>query len=297
MINSAKGRLVAFDNKKNLELIGLIFEADGGDKENIIIHVHGNYGNFYNNKFIWKMSEKYLNCGVSFLTFNLSAHDGLCEGYRKGILDYVGGAVSDYSESILDIEAAVDFVKKVGYKKVTLQGHSLGCDKILEYVLNHNDIEKVILLSPVDSYAVQERWLGIHKNETVEEQLNRLRKLCKSENGILQWLDLNEYGAEGLNDDWIYKIPVTTKALLSILQGSAFKFIKLKNGEDFLVDKETYVFLGRNDGLRMCPLEEMVNFVNKHFTQCYVNDRMGCDHDIIGAEDALIDDIILWYKK
>ena len=56
MINSAKGRLVAFDNKKNLELIGLIFEADGGDKENIIIHVHGNYGNFYNNKFIWKMS-------------------------------------------------------------------------------------------------------------------------------------------------------------------------------------------------------------------------------------------------
>lgn len=46
MINSAKGRLVAFDNKKNLELIGLIFEADGGDKENIIIHVHGNYGNF-----------------------------------------------------------------------------------------------------------------------------------------------------------------------------------------------------------------------------------------------------------
>ena len=69
MINSAKGRLVAFDNKKNLELIGLIFEADGGDKENIIIHVHGNYGNFYNNKFIWKMSEKYLSCGVSFLTF------------------------------------------------------------------------------------------------------------------------------------------------------------------------------------------------------------------------------------
>ena len=50
--------------------------------------MHGNYGNFYNNKFIWKMSEKYLSCGVSFLTFNLSAHDGLCEGYRKGILDY-----------------------------------------------------------------------------------------------------------------------------------------------------------------------------------------------------------------
>lgn len=47
----------------------------------------------------------------------------------------------------------------------------------------------------------------------------------------------------------------------------------------------------------MCSLEEMVNFVKKHFVQCYVNDRMACDHDIIGAEDALIDDIILWYKK
>lgn len=44
-----------------------------------------------------------------------------------------------------------------------------------------------------------------------------------------------------------------------------------------MVDKETYVFLGKNDGLRMCSLEEMVNFVKKHFVQCYVNDRMACD--------------------
>ena len=71
MINSAKGRLVAFDNKKNLELIGLIFEADGGDKENIIIHVHGNYGNFYNNKFICngvqREHNKKLNNGLPIL--------------------------------------------------------------------------------------------------------------------------------------------------------------------------------------------------------------------------------------
>lgn len=297
MMNSAKGKLVSFENRKDLELIGMLFEADVGDKENIIIHVHGNYGNFYNNKFIWKMSKKYLESGISFMTFNLSAHDGLCEGYRKGILDYVGGAVSDYAESILDIEAAVNFVKKEGYKRITLQGHSLGCDKIIEYTLKHDNVEKVILLSPVDSYSVQERWLSIHKNETVEKQLSRLKKMPELNDECLQWLDINEYGAEGLNEDWVYKIPVTKRTLLSILQGSAFKNINLKDGENFSIAEKTYVFLGKNDGLRMCSLEEMVTFIKKHFMNSYINAWMTCDHDIIGAEDALIDDILLWHKQ
>ena len=293
-MESALGKLVNFSNKHNLELIGILFEPQNMALDSIIIHIHGNYGNFYNNKFLWYMSKTYTKSGISFLSFNLSAHDGLCEGYRVGELDYIGGGVSDYNESISDIEAAVEFASSLGYRNIYLQGHSLGCDKILEYVIKHKaDNINVILLSPVDSYAVQTRWLSIHKNETVEDQICRL-KAMKSMNSELEWLNLDEYGAEGLNDDWVYQIPITRKALLSILEGSAFKYLNLKSGTNFSINNDAFIFLGIHDGLQMTSQKEVRIFLEKHIPNCHIEDTLDSDHDIIGVEQALADGIVNW---
>lgn len=297
-MESAYGRLISFNNANNLELIGLLFEPQNQTTQTIAIHVHGNYGNFYNNKFIWYMSKIYTKNDISFLTFNLSAHDGLCEGYRLGVLDYIGGGVADYNESLLDIEAAVGFARQIGYKNIILQGHSLGCDKILDYTINKScDDFKIVLLSPVDSYAVQTRWLKLHKNETIPQQINRLKQYQNSNDDSLGWLDIDEYGAEGLNADWIYKIPVTQKALLSILEGSAFKYLNLTCGENFISNVPTFVFLGNRDGLQMSTQEEMRLFLMQHFTNCFVDDTLDSDHDIIGVEEILTERIVHWIKK
>ena len=58
-MESAYGRLISFNNTNDLELIGLLFEPLDQATQTIVIHVHGNYGNFYNNKFIWCMSKIY----------------------------------------------------------------------------------------------------------------------------------------------------------------------------------------------------------------------------------------------
>lgn len=296
-MKSAYGRLISFNNTNNLELIGLLFEPQDLTTQTIVIHVHGNYGNFYNNKFIWHMSNIYTENGIAFLSFNLSAHDGLCEGYRLGELDYIGGGVADYNESLLDIDAAVRFVRQNGYKNIILQGHSLGCDKILDYVINKScDIFKIILLSPVDSYAVQTRWLELHKKETIPQQITRLKQHTSFNDNSLGWLDIDEYGAEGLNANWIYKIPVTQKTLLSILEGSAFKYLNLTCGEDFKTDIPAFVFLGNRDGLQMSTQKEMRAFLMKHLTNCFVEDTLDSDHDIIGAEKILAEIIIHWIK-
>lgn len=295
-MESALGKLVNFENSNGLELIGLLFEPSSTQKKCIVIHIHGNYGNSYNNKFIWYMSKSYTQNGISFLTFNLSAHDGLCEGYRRGCLDYIGGGVSAYDESLLDICAAVAFVRNLGYKQIVLQGHSLGCDKVIEYAIKYNiDNIKLILLSPVDSYAVQKKWLRIHKSESIEEQIRRL-KLGKStsDSTLLDWLDMDEYGAEGLNSDWVYKIPITRKALISILEGSAFKYLNLECGYDFSISLPTFFFLGTKDGLQMCSQQKMRNFLECHFANGYYEDTLNSDHDIIGVEQTLVDRIIHW---
>lgn len=296
-MDSEKGRLVNFANSKNLELIGMLFEPDV-PTDCIVIHVHGNYGNFYNNKFIWHMSKAYTKNGMAFLSFNLSSHDGLCEGYRLGELDYIGGGVADYNESILDIDAAIKYVKHKGYTHVILQGHSLGCDKIIEYILKHpNGDCGVILLSPVDSYAVQKRWLELHKGETIQDQIIRLKNTYNSCNETLDWLSSDEYGAEGQNADWIYKIPVTKKALLSILQGSAFKYLNLENNVDFFINNQVFVFLGKRDGLQMSSQAEMRLFLDRHMKNAFFEDSLDSDHDIIGVENELCDKIVAWIKN
>ncbi len=294
-MESGKGKLVNFVNERKLELIGMLFEDEAALKKVIVVHVHGNYGNFYNNKFIWVMSKMYVDYGISFLSFNLSAHDGLAEGYRDGELEYIGGGVADYSESILDIQAAVAYVKKLGYKEIYLQGHSLGCDKIIEYILNNDVLDiKVILLSPVDSYAVQNRWLELRRKENVETQILRLNSRNDQGKDILEWLDISEYGAEGLNKDWIYKIPITRNALLSILTSSAFKYLNVMCGEHFLIKNDTFVFLGLRDGLQMISQKEMRKFLEEHFENCFFEDTLDSDHDIIGVEKKLVKCLCDW---
>ena len=297
-MQSANGKLIRFVNERRLELIGLLFEPSQTKRDTIVIHVHGNFGNFYTNKFIWYMSKMYTENNIAFLTFNLSAHDGLCEGYRDGELDYIGGAVADYDESICDIDAAITYAKNLGYVNIFLQGHSLGCDKTIEYILKSNCKDfSIILLSPVDSYAVQARWLRLHTGETITEQIQRLKRNSHPQSKEMDRLNICEYGAEGLNDEWIYKIPVTRKTLLSILEGSAFKYLNLECGEDFVINNPTFVFLGMRDGLQMSSQSEMRIFLSKHFEQVVFEDTLDSDHDIIGVEQVLIERIIAWIVK
>lgn len=296
-LQSELGRLVNFKNINGLELIGLLFSLNYKRTElnrTVVIHVHGNYGNFYNNKFLWFMSKTYTSFGIDFLTFNLSAHDGLCEGYQNGSLRYVGGAISKYEESILDIDAAIQYVKGLGYTRIILQGHSLGCDKVINYLLLYpNSSYELVLLSPVDSYAVQKRWLDLHKKITIDEQIKALRDfVCNSDD--LNWLSCDEYGAEGKDADWIYRIPITRECLISILESSAFKYLNLDQGEDFTIKNRTLAFLGKNDGLQMSPQSEFSFFLHDHFFDLEIICDMQSDHDLQGIEEELAERIVTW---
>lgn len=296
-MHSGLGQLISFNNVNDMELIGLLFSGSGSSartSNTIVLHIHGNYGNFYNNKFIWVMSKIYVENGIDFLSFNLSAHDGLCEGYEKETLRYIGGAVVDYGESIIDIEAAVQYAKKSSYSRIILQGHSLGCDKAIHYCLLNPDVcTELILLSPVDSFAVQKKWLEVHKHITIPEQINALKKLPIYRDGP-QWVSIDEYGAEGADADWVYRIPVTRNCLLSILEGSAFKYLNLECGDDFYIKNRTLAFLGVNDGLQMSTQNEFKDFLKQHFCELCVVDDLKSDHDLKGVENELTDRIVDW---
>ncbi len=76
---------------------------------------------------------------------------------KKTKVDYarIGGGSEEFKDCIFDIKAVVDFLSKKGYKKIVLQGHSLGCQKTTFYKYKTKDkrIKSLILLAPVDDIA------------------------------------------------------------------------------------------------------------------------------------------------
>lgn len=277
----------------------MLFSSSSFFSDNIIIHIHGNFGNFYQNKFLWIMSHIYIENNIDFLTINLSSHDGLSEGYYGRELKYVGGAVTDYNCSQDDIDAAISFVLSKGYKKVILQGHSLGCDKVIQYVIENHCKFPFILLSPVDSYKVQSNWI---KPEKIENQILRLKSKAKKTNenwgmADFDWLEANEYGANGNTSEWTYQIPITNKALVSILSGSAFKYLNLDYGTDFLINNPVYAFVGKRDALQMHNYNDWINFLKKSFSSIEISSDLEADHDVVGVEEELCNRIVRWINK
>ncbi len=126
------GELVTFEDGGRFHHDGILYHA--GDGLPTIIHVHGSFGNFYQNDFLRIMAAHYLASGINFLSFNLAAHDGLAEGYRNDWdFEYTGGAIVDFNTCVDDIQSAVDFVSPFS-GRIVLQGHSLGCDRVVHYL-------------------------------------------------------------------------------------------------------------------------------------------------------------------
>ena len=98
-----------------------------------IVHVHGSLGNFYQQPFIRMFANHLAQHGVALLSFNLTAHDGVSEGYTPDReMRYVGGSLSRFETCLEDLDALLRFAGSI-CPQVVLQGHSLGCDRVLFY--------------------------------------------------------------------------------------------------------------------------------------------------------------------
>ena len=288
-MESALGKLIRIENSKGLELCGIYF-YDARNKITIA-HIHGNYGNFYRNPFISIFSKIFLENGINFLSINNSGHDGLYEGFRHGVLEYAGGAISDFNESYHDIESIINYAEHLN-QKIILQGHSLGCDKILNYLIKSNKIYDFILLSPVDSFCVQKEW--IHP-ETIKEQVCRINQINDSMQ--FDWLPLQEYGAKSSYNHWTYHIPVTKKAFLSIVEGAAFTYLNLEQNVDFSIDGNCITYIGEKDELLTSTSNEMFDYLKTHIPKLTKIKGLMASHDIGSVANDVASQIVKWLSR
>lgn len=137
-----------------LVLHGVLYEPDNQTGE-ILVHVHGMGGNFYENRFLDSIAKTLTDNGVAFCPFNNRGNGHITDFVReiddkKDFVTY-GSSRERFEDCIYDIQSHIDFVKGEGYESIHLSGHSLGSPKVAYYsAQTDEDLKSVIFLSPSD---------------------------------------------------------------------------------------------------------------------------------------------------
>lgn len=146
---------VRFSTPKRFQLDGLWFFVP--KSKQTIIFIHGLGGAMFWPNLVYRMADN----KTSVLTFNNRGHDKISSLRRvdkKGKTSKVlaGAAHEVFTDCVDDIQGAVNFCKKQGFRKIILVGHSTGCQKVAYYLAktkNQKQVTKVILLCPISDYA------------------------------------------------------------------------------------------------------------------------------------------------
>lgn len=149
-------RFTRFKASDGVELQGWL---SGGDSEISVVHIHGMSGNGYENYFLDNFREMYNKNGISFFTIDTRGRGIISSFWRGNEIDSwgegtkLGGSCFEiFSESVGDIQGAIDYLEAQGKSKFILQGHSLGGSKVVNYLLTKNNpkVIGVVLLAPTD---------------------------------------------------------------------------------------------------------------------------------------------------
>jgi pimeloyl-ACP methyl ester carboxylesterase len=140
-----------------LEHCGLLHEPDRKTRR-VVAHVHGMGENFYENHFLDYLAQTLTKQGIAFFPVNNSGA-GHQQWLRQGKGEKFvkrGDTFEKFTDCVTDIKAQIDFLYKQGYRRIFLQGHSLGAPKVVYYQARTQDprITGLVLLAPADMHGL-----------------------------------------------------------------------------------------------------------------------------------------------
>lgn len=160
---------VYFNSIDNLNLIGLL-HTPKKKTETVLISVHGITSNCLKRRDD-VLAQKCTELGIAYFCFNNRGHEIICNYGRieDNDMHFYGSGAENIYDSYFDIKGAMLEMQKRGYKKIILQGHSMGCTKVVytyNEFLNNNEttmldaITGIVLLSMVDIPTALKQVLG-----------------------------------------------------------------------------------------------------------------------------------------
>ena len=144
--------IIKATTKRGLELRGAIY--DSGSNDTVLIMLTGICSNVFQNDLLDSTGKLLSKNGISVIIGH--AHDSFsCFAYTDhsiGKQCHTGVFNDNFDMVYEDVETWVLKAKEMNFKNIILAGHSLGSNKIINYLGNTNDnfVDYFIISSPVD---------------------------------------------------------------------------------------------------------------------------------------------------
>jgi pimeloyl-ACP methyl ester carboxylesterase len=275
-----------------LRLTGLLFKPNAETKTGIL-HLHGRAGNFYANTFLDAMIEEYTKAGFAFLSVNTRGHDHIAD-FRVGRTEEskrIGQAFDTFADCLLDIGAWLDFLKKAGYERIILQGHSHGAAKAVYFLANkpRPEIVALVLASPADAAGLLKKTNRQFFDRDLSEASGlvgqgRGRQLLG--NKIRDWYYVS---AKSFVDEFGQN---SVANIFSIFDKGAFK-------EVAGIKVPVLALYGSRENTVIFSPQEDLKIIGSHFTNPKSKKLIfdGADHTYLGHESEIALFIAGWVKE
>ena len=285
---------IDFLAKDNMELTGFIYKTKE-KSDSIILSVHGMASNCFKKRED-EIIKKALDKNIDVFCFNNRGSE-LVKYIKIGEKKIIGGtAYEDVLDGYNDIVGAILKLKELGYKKIYLQGHSLGSTKVV-YTYNRlidekNEILKyikgIILLSLIDIPKA----IKVYLKEKFTEYLEYATE--KSDKGLIYEMMPQ--------DAFIH--PISVKTFLRYAKDNKeIDFAKYNENEKFeILNKiQIPIFMrwGNVNELIIQDAKELVKLVESKIKNnmkdiSYID---GATHNYAGKEEILSNQIVDYIKK
>ena len=291
---------VYFKSIDNLNMIGLLHLPEKDKKvDTVVISMHGITSNCLKYRED-VLAQMFTDIGVAYFAFNNRGHD-IINTYDKITDDdmhFYGSGAENIYDSYYDIKAAILYMQRMGYNNIILQGHSMGCTKVVysynEFIENHEDsildsIKGVVLLSMVDIPTALKKILDKSYKKVIS-YLQLLKKKGKGDRLII--LDAN---TPPIKPNTILNYVENNKKIdFSRFGDSKYSFKELNN-----IKVPLFMRWGNIKELIFQEPKELVEFMNEKIKKedkdiSYIK---GANHNYTGKEEELGEQLCAWYLK
>lgn len=286
---------VYFNTDDGLRLAGLLHEPEDIKTNIVMISVHGITSNCLNYRDDI-IANKLIENNIAYLTFNNRGHDVLNTYDSLQNMNYQGSCAEDVKDSYFDIKAAINCMLSKKFNRIILQGHSMGCTKVVytfnKFIENGEDnilkyICGISLLSMVDVPGYLELILGENYDK------------------VIKYLKFKQEQDKG---DKIISIenfpPVKPNTILNFEKGTEIDFFKYTDPKykfEKLNNIKVPLFMrwGNINELITIPANDLVNIMRKNIMNKKVDINFidGANHSYKNKENVLAQEIINWITR
>lgn len=253
-------KVIEDNTEDGLKLTGYLYESQLNDV--CVVFIHGMGGNLEHNPFASIWANLLNKGGIDFLFGYTRGHSEENQILTtNGNYIKCGTTYEVFEDSFYDVDLWVMTAKKLGYKKIILLGHSLGCNKVIHYLYKKkNMVDALILASPPDM-------IGLIKSDVYQKNYKELIK--EAENNVR-----NGQPDQILSSKLWEEYFISSKTFLSYTneQGEINNLPVAENPEHFkqleTIDIPIVAFMGFEDDIVIRSISDDLELIKRKALSC-----------------------------